>query len=219
MPTAQRAIDQGTRLAERHAAAAADEIRERRLMLGQSQELVARSCRMSRGRFARIERGRATNLTILELDRIAAVLGLAASIRLYPGGPPVRDAAHAARLTKLLTHVRPPLSYRIEVPLPKAGDRWDGRAWDVVLSGGGRRTSVELEMRLRDVQAMWRRLDLKRRDDPTDDVLLLVADTRANRRVIAEFAVLFKELPKLRPSAVRAAVQAGRHPGTGFLLI
>jgi hypothetical protein len=122
-------------------------------------------------------------------------------------------------LTQLLRNVQPPLSYRIEVPLPRVADRWDMRAWDVVLFGAGRRTAMELEMRLRDVQATWRRMELKRRDDPTDGFLLLVADTRGNRRVIAEFGALFVELPRLRPGAVQAKLQAGQHPPSGLLLI
>jgi hypothetical protein len=74
-------------------------------------------------------------------------------------------------------------------------------------------------MRLRDVQAMRRRIDLKRRDDPTDEFLLLIADTRSNREVLREFAALFADLPRLRPSFARDALAAGRHPPTGLLLV
>jgi hypothetical protein len=74
-------------------------------------------------------------------------------------------------------------------------------------------------MRLRDVQAARRRIELKRRDDPTDAFLLLVADTRLNRRVMAEFPELFEELPRLRPSGVRSALEAGALPTTGLLLV
>ena len=93
-----------------------------------------------------------------------------------------------------------PLSFRIEVPLPSGSERWERRAWDAMLYGLGERTAIELEMRLRDVQAVRRRHELKRRDDPTEHFLLLVADTRHNRRVVAEFAELFAA-PRLRPSA------------------
>jgi hypothetical protein len=65
--------------------------------------------------------------------------------------------------------------------------------------------AIELEMRLRDVQAVRRRHELKRRDDPPDHFMLLIADTRHNRRALAEVADLFAELPRLRPSVVRAA--------------
>ncbi|HYK95202.1 MAG TPA: hypothetical protein VE011_04945 [Candidatus Dormibacteraeota bacterium] len=174
---------------------------------------------MSRGRYGLIERGQATSTTILELDRIAAVLGLTPSLRLYADAVPVRDAGQARRLLRFLEAARDPLAYRIEVPLPVGVDRLERRAWDAVLFGLDERTAVELEMRLRDVQALWRRVDLKRRDDPTDYFLLLVADTRNNRRVLAEFEGLFAGLRRLRPTIVRAALAAGRHPGTGIVLV
>jgi transcriptional regulator with XRE-family HTH domain len=214
-----RAIDRGTHLAHRHAREIGEEFLERRLMLGQSQEHVAASCKLSRGRYGLIERGDVTSTTILELDRIAAVLGLYPSLRVYPDGVPVRDAAQARRLMRFLAAVREPLGYGIEVALPTHADRPERRAWDAVLIGGGMRTAIELEMRLRDVQAVRRRIDLKRRDDPTERFLLLVADTRNNRLVLAEFAALFADLPRLRPSTVRAALAAGQHPGTGMVLV
>lgn len=174
---------------------------------------------MSRVHYGRIENGRVPKLTILEVDRIASVLGLAPSIRLYPAGPAVRDAGQVLRLQAFLGDVRPPLSYRIEVPLPSQDDRVDARAWDAMLYGTGLRTAIEFEMRLRDIQALLRRVDLKRRDDPTDSFVLLVADTRANRRILAEFAGMFVDLPRLRRGAVRSALGSGSHPPTGILLV
>jgi hypothetical protein len=173
---------------------------------------------MSRVHYGRIENGRTTQLTILELDRIASVLGLNPSIRIYPAGPAVRDAGQLLRLRAFLDHAQSPLSWRIEVPLPPRDDRIDTRAWDAMLYGANTRTAIELETRLRDIQALVRRIDLKRRDDPTDNFVLLVADTRANRRILAEFAGMFVDLPRLRPSAVHAALGSGSHPPTGVLL-
>jgi transcriptional regulator with XRE-family HTH domain len=219
MPAAERALDRAAWLAERVARETGDEIRETRLTLGHSQEHVASSCHLSRGRYRRIELGGAMNLTLVELHRISAILGLSPSLRLYPSGVPVRDAGHTTRLERFMAMARPPLICRAEVPLPRTTDRPEMRAWDMVIFGGGRRTAIELEMRLRDVQAMRRRIDLKQRDDPTESFLLLVADTRGNRRVLAEFVGLFADLPRLRPSVVRAALAAGRHPPSGLLLI
>jgi transcriptional regulator with XRE-family HTH domain len=188
-------------------------------MLGLSQQHVARACRMSRNRYGRIESGRCAAVTLVDLNRIAAVLGLEISVRAFPGGPAVRDAAQARKLQSLLQLVIRPLTYRLEVALPRSIDRLDLRAWDAMLFGSGTRTAFELEMRLRDIQALRRRLDLKRRDDPTDRFLLLVADTRSNRRVLAEFAALFDDLPRLRIASVRAALEGGEHPPTGILLV
>ena len=120
---------------------------------------------------------------------------------------------------KFLRQVRTPLSYALEVPLPALPDRPEQRAWDAVIRGGGKRTAVELEMRLSDGQALERRINLKRRDDQTEGFVLLVADTRTNRRVLAEHPDLFGDLPRLRPSRVHAALSAGAHPPSGILLV
>src|SRR5207248_6733380 len=112
-----------------------------------------------------------------------------------------------------------PLTFRTEVVLRVVEGRAERRAWDAVLFAGQSRCAVELEMRLRDVQAVLRRIDLKRRDDPTESFLLLVAGTRHNRQTLAEFRSLFRDLPILRPSVVRAALAEGRLPPTGILLV
>jgi hypothetical protein len=93
------------------------------------------------------------------------------------------------------------------------------RGWDALLLGHGKRTAVELEMRLRDAQATIRRQGMKRRDDPVDGFLLVLADTRTNRRVYAENADLWPDLPRLRSSRVLAAVEAGDHPPSGIVFI
>jgi transcriptional regulator with XRE-family HTH domain len=219
MPTASRAIDRADRLTKRQALEIGEEFHERRLELNQSQDSTARACQMSRVHYGRIERGTAPRLELSEINRVATVLGLTPSLRLYPAGAPVRDVAHSSNLQRFLEPVSAPLTHRLEVPLPAREGTFEQRAWDAVLFGDGKRTAIELEMRLRDVQALIRRIDLKRRDDPTNGFLLLLADTRNNRRVLAEFANLFVDLPRLRPTAVRAAISSGRHPDTGIMLV
>ena len=166
-----------------------------------------------------IEAGHCSTATLPDLNRIAAVLGLELAVRAYPGGPPVRDVGQAQRLQSFLEHVRRPLTFRLEVTLPRLTDRMEMRAWDAILYGMGMRTAIELEMRLRDVQALRRRIDLKRRDDPTERFLLLVADTRSNRLVLTEFALLFEDLPRLHRSSIEASLERGEHPQTGLLLV
>jgi hypothetical protein len=78
---------------------------------------------------------------------------------------------------------------------------------------------VELEMRLRDIQATERRLALKRRDDATEHFLLAIADTRSNRSILGEFEGAFGTLARLRKRDVLMALGAGRHPPTGLVLI
>ena len=218
MATATRARAAGLRRAERHISDIGEAFLEQRVALGLSQEHAAAASGMDRLRYGRIERGQLAG-TLRELNVIAAVLGLDLAVRLYPGGVPVRDAAHSGRLERFLAHCRAPLRYRVEVGLPNRAGAYEQRAWDAMLFGGGERTVIELEMRVRDAQAMRRRHDLKRRDDPTEGFLLLIADTRHNRRVINEFAALFEDLPRLRPSDVFRALEFGRRPATGLLFL
>jgi transcriptional regulator with XRE-family HTH domain len=219
MSSAARALEEAARRTRRQLADAAEEFLERRLMLDLSQDHVALASGMSRKHYGRIERGQARGLALAEVNAIASVLGMTSSLRLFPGGTPIRDRAHTTKLIEVLGWVVSPLRYRIEVPLPLLGGRWEQRAWDAVVFSGGARTAIELEMRLRDVHAAARRINLKRRDDPTDRFLLLIADTRTNRTVLDEVADTFGDLPRLRRHVVRSALEAGSHPPSGILLI
>jgi transcriptional regulator with XRE-family HTH domain len=219
MASTTRVLELAARRARRQIFDIGEELRERRLALALSQEHVAAAAGISRTRYGLIERGQAIDVSIIELARLTAVLGLQASVRLYPDGVPLRDVAHAERLTAFVAMVKPPVTCRLEVPLPQVEGRPERRAWDAILFSGRARCAIELEMRLRDVQALLRRIELKRRDDPTDAFVLLVADTRANRRTLAEFEPLFGGLPRLRPGVVRAALDGGRLPPSGLLLV
>lgn len=140
----------------------------------------------SRSVYTRIEAGQSQSLSVVRAVQLGRLLGLDVVIRAYPGPTPLRDAGHGGRLDRVLIHVAAPLSTAREVPLPSRpdGPPPEQRAWDAMISGRDKRTGVELEMRLRDSQALERRVRLKMRDDPIDELLLLVADTRANREVL-----------------------------------
>jgi hypothetical protein len=98
-----------------------------------------------------------------------------------------------------------------EVALPIDGDR---RAWDAMIVGAGWRVGVEAETVLDDIQAVERRLALKRRDGDVDHVILLVADTRRNRLALAAAPGAFGDLPP-RARMARRTLAAGRNPGVG----
>jgi hypothetical protein len=97
--------------------------------------------------------------------------------------------------------------------------RFEQRAWDLLITGFGTRTAVEFEARLYDIQAQVRRWLLKWRDDPVDQLLIVIADTRTNRRVIEEFADLLVDFPRLDTETVLNLLRAGRHPPTGLMLL
>jgi transcriptional regulator with XRE-family HTH domain len=218
MTSVRRRFDEGTLKGNRRLQQLGAEFRAARLTIGASQEEVGRACRMSRSKYSRAESGRLATLSLLDACRIAETLGLELPLRTYPGREPLRDAAQARHLARLLGHVGQPLTFRTEVLLPALADRPEYRSWDAVLFGHGERTAIEYESKLYDAQAQTRRIRLKLRDDPVDHLLLVIADTRANRRTLALYGDLFAEWPRLRTATVLATLRAGQHTGTGLIL-
>lgn len=220
MPSTERLRDRGTRRGQRALANLADEFRDKRLAVGLSQAQVAQAAGISRPTYSRIETVGFGQLPIVAASQVAAVLGLELAIRVFPGPDPMRDAAHAGRLGGVLAHVSAPLTHRTEVPLPQTPERpFEQRAWDALISGRGRRTGLEMEMRLRDAQALQRRMELKRRDDPVDALVLLLADTHSNRRALADSPGLFPGYARLTLRELTRVLRAGQHPPSALVFV
>jgi hypothetical protein len=77
---------------------------------------------------------------------------------------------------------------------------------------------VEAETRLDDVQAIERRLRGKQRDLGAKRAILLVADTRHNRAVIAQVPDLAERFP-IGTRAALHALSRGEDPGGDCLVI
>ena len=103
-----------------------------------------------------------------------------------------------------------------EVPL---GRRGDPRAWDAQCRPARRIVAIEAEMRLSDLQALDRRVALKRRDGDLDLVILLVADTVGNRRAIVAHRDSLRASFPLDTRAVLAALRAGQAPTSSGIVI
>lgn len=172
----------------------AEEVRNARFASGVSQTAVSALAKVSRATEARYESGTYQGVTIVGAAELLGVVGLGLRVSTYPLGDPPRDREHALLGAAFLGHVGPPLSWRTEVPLPNAGD---ARSWDGALMGRGRRTGIEFERVLGDVQAQGRRIALKRRDGGVDYLLVVVADTAANRRALLQWHTFLPELPRL----------------------
>jgi transcriptional regulator with XRE-family HTH domain len=160
------------------------DLKTARRMAGRSQRDVGRAAGMSYSQVGRIERASLPTVSVHQLARFGAVVGLDVRVRGYPGREPLRDAAQLALLQRLRGRLSSSLSVRTEVPLPIDGDF---RAWDAVIAGFvplADALHVEGETRLYDAQAQLRRIALKARDGGVDAVLLVVADTRANRAAV-----------------------------------
>jgi hypothetical protein len=172
---------------------------------------------MSHTQFGRIERGQLKGLTFDQAARAAASVGLRVSCKTYPDGDPARDAAHLGLAERFRQRLPPGALWRTEVPLPIPGDR---RAWDGVAVVLGRTGACELETRLGDIQALERRIALKQRDGEVDVVILVVADTRHNRRVLDLHRDALRPLLPLESRQVLASMRNGRLPDrSGIVLL
>lgn len=200
---------------ERLARQLTTEWRELRLGAGISQSAVSRTVGISRSGYARLERGESREIGLLRAAVITAALGGDLSVKVYPGGPPIRDAGHVALLAMLDARIGGRWRAVHEAPVGRTGD---GRAWDRRLDGPVS-IGVEAEVALRDLQALERRMQRKKQDSGVTRMILLVRGTRRNRETLRDV------LPSLRgtfPLGSRELLQAladGRDPGADGLLI
>ena len=217
MATRESRADRGSRRANRLIIDLGRELREARRAAGLSQADVGRAADLSHPTVSRIERGRARAVSLYDFARLLSIVGLDLSARAYPAGDPLRDVAHERLLEQFLAYIRPPLTWKREVPLPGVGDP---RAWDAVIHGQGELTAVEAETRLTDLQSLLRRLQLKLRDGGMERLILVVADTHANRAAVR---VGGSSMAAVLPQAGRGVldpVASGRHPPTsGYLFV
>ncbi len=211
-------MDLGTADGRRMLTALGAELREARLACGVSQQRAADGIGVSHAQISRIELGLAPRVSLIVLARFARVVGLRLSARAYPAGLPVRDAAHLRLLARFRQSLGSRCTWRTEVPLPIPGD---DRAWDAMIGVPHATIGVEAETRLRDVQAVDRRIGLKQRDDArVSCALLVIADTRNNRRLVREHAAALAATFPIAPRVVLAALSTStRPPGNGIVLV
>ena len=171
---------------------------------------------MSGSQYSRIERGLTGGLSIEQASVLLAAVGLELSVRVYPAGEPLRDAAHAALIGRFRGVLHPTLRLLTEVPFPNPGDR---RAWDVVILGTGWRHGVEAETRPRDRQALERRLALKLRDGDVSSMTLLLLDSRHNRDFVrANREILVERFP-VPGRRTLELLRAGVDPGGNSIVL
>jgi hypothetical protein len=76
---------------------------------------------------------------------------------------------------------------------------------------------VEAETVLDDLQALERRLHRKQRDGGIDVIILLVADTRRNRRAVEAALASFAGFSRDSRETLRA-LRAGKNPGRSAIV-
>ncbi|MEO6349328.1 MAG: hypothetical protein ABIP53_01630 [Candidatus Limnocylindrales bacterium] len=126
-------------------------------------------------------------MSVVRLSEMASVLGLELSLGLHPIGDPVRDKGQLALGRRFDGLLAPVWRVTDETLLPNPGDR---RAWDKLLrlttSPARHLVGVDLETRIRDVQALVRRTRERERDGRVDVILIVLSDSATNRRLVAQ---------------------------------
>jgi len=188
-------------------------IRQARRAAGLTQTVVARRGKLSQATVSRIERG-ATAASVDDVAALASVVGLDLVVKLYPGGSPVRDAAHVRIMSRLKALLPAAMRLAAEVPIPIPGDQ---RAVDAMVVDPPLRVGFELESRLLDAQGLARRVALKQRDARLARMVLVVPDTPANRAAAASGQATLDAGFPVGHRATLAALRAGELPkGNGI---
>jgi transcriptional regulator with XRE-family HTH domain len=193
------------------------ECREARISAGVSQQRLAAELDCSQPEICRRERQEIGDIGLVALSEMVAVLGLELSVGLHPSGQPIRDKGHQALIGRFRAQLSTSWTARAEVPFPAAGDaRW----WDLVLRLADQLVGVEAETRIRDVQALVRRIRARHAEGGVAHLLLLLSDSRANRGLVDELRVALGGDFGQAPRVLLAALRTGRPvPGSGVVLL
>jgi transcriptional regulator with XRE-family HTH domain len=189
--------------------------RELRLAAGLTQATLAHASGIARTTYADLERGRTREVSLLRASVVSAALGQDLSVKLYPFGPPVRDAAHLRLLGELVERIASAWRMTREAPIPIEGDR---RAWDLLLEGPVS-VGVEAETRPGDLQALERAVHLKQRDSRVTRVVLVIRGSKRNRLLIREFLPALRTAFPLGTAEVMRALREGRDPGADGIVV
>lgn len=218
MTARTRPGDRGAEDARRLVTYCGREVLIARRTLGSSQRAAARRAGVSPSQLGRLERGELRHASAELLCRAGRAVGLEGRFLFYPSAIDVGDDGQLAALARFVDMLAPPLAFRREVVLPIPGDQ---RAWDGRIEGPDGRASVECEARLRDIQAVSRKIAHKQRDDPGAGVVILVVNRTAfNRRVLAAHREALRAQFPLDGAAIARALRSGRiPPASGIILV
>jgi len=216
MPPRERARDRGSRKAREDIIVMGRELRAARRGLGLRQVDVAAAAGVTRSWVSKVELGKVIDIGVRTLAVLLAVVGLDLRLRAYPGGTPYRDDGHRALLARFHASLPPGSPWQTEVPLPIPGDQ---RAWDAMTVLWGLRVGIEAEMRPSDLQALQRKLSLKVRDGGVDRLILVLADTKANRRFLRLASEDLGSLFRLQGRDAARALRSSVDPGCNLIVL
>jgi transcriptional regulator with XRE-family HTH domain len=219
MTSRERRVARAEWLIDRDMREVGAELRDARLKAGLTLESVARAVGTSASSVLRVERGARPGPRPATLAAQAAAVGLRARIRVYPEGPPIRDAAQIALIRDFRARLHPGIGFTLESPVIQGGGVGDLRAFDAVLTVGTCRCGVEFYTRFHDCQAQLRAALLKQRDAGADRLLVVVKATHANRRAVAAAGDLIITTLPLTTRQMMTALAAARDPGGNGLVL
>jgi transcriptional regulator with XRE-family HTH domain len=191
-------------------------IRNARLAAGLPLREVSRAIGRSVSWLSRVERGLVAGVTMDELIVASAAVGLKLWVTTFAAERAIRDAPQLALLRRLRERIGDgwQWSYEVVVPVPR-----DQRAADAVIRRGSTIVMIEAFTRLADGQGQLRAVILKARDMGIERVIIVMADSRANRQALEAAAdVLASDFP-LRTRAVLRALADGRDPGANGVVV
>lgn len=193
-----------------------DQLRAGRHALGLTLTQIAEALGISDSEVSRRELGRSPRVSGQKLAVHAAAVGLRLSVKLWPVGGGIRDAAQARYIAAFLARVGRLWKVILEAPIPIAGDL---RAIDILLLNDAARVAVEVITRLADLQAQVRAAQLKARDIGATRLILVIAATGANRRTLSAARSTLVEAFDLDTRRLMAELAAGRDPGRDGIVL
>jgi transcriptional regulator with XRE-family HTH domain len=215
MTTRQNVVIEAAHETRRRVDEVIRELERARRISGLSQAFVGEATGCSRQLIGHLEAGRIADPGTMLLSRYASVVGLELGVRAFPAGSPLRDAGQLATLARFRALIGS--AWRIRTEVPVGGDR---RSIDALLTNTRGSIAVECITRLLDAQAQVRSILLKADAARVSAVLIVLADTRWNRRVLVDAAPTLDPAFPLRRRAVLRCLRTGEIPKqNGVLLV
>jgi transcriptional regulator with XRE-family HTH domain len=192
------------------------EVRSARLASGLRMADVGRAIGRSAAWISRAERGLIASIGFDELVVLGAAVGLKLWATTFPAERAIHDAPQLLLLRRFRARVGEMWRWSFEVVVPIARDQ---RAADAVMETVGATIMVEAFTRISDSQAQLRAVLVKGRDMRMSRVVIVVANTGANRRALAAAATMLAAEFPLGTRAILAALAAGRDPGANGIVV
>ena len=193
-----------------------DQLRTGRHILGLTQTQLGVAIGVSPSEISRRELGRSRRLTGQKLAMHASAVGLKLSVKLFPVGGGIRDAAQARYIAAFVARVGRLWKVTLEAPIPLPGDL---RAVDILLVSERARIAVEVITRLSDLQAQVRAAQLKARDIGATRLLLVLAGSHANRNALVSARPMLLASFDLDTRRLLADLAVGRDPGRDGIIV